>query len=99
MPLIFMYGGGSKGRSGPRSAAVLRIFRLTRLTRLARIARVARLIRDIPSLNILFKATSLAVTSVSATLIFLGMGIYIFSIFFVQVLTDTEEGKEHFATV
>jgi hypothetical protein len=98
MVLIYLYFGAAHG-GAMGNVTVLRILRLTRLTRLTRIARVARLIRDIPQLSILFKAISLAVTSVGATLIFLFTGIYIFAIFFVQILGDTKEGKAQFVDV
>lgn len=96
--LYVAFGGFSMGH-GFGNVTVLRIFRLSRLTRLTRIARVGRLLRQIPQLNILCKALSLAVSSVGATLVLLAIGIYIFAIFFVETLRGTEEGNEQFANV
>lgn len=96
--LYVAFGGFSTGR-GFGNVTVMRIFRLSRLTRLTRIARVGRLLRQIPQLNILCKALSLAVSSVGATLVLMAIGIYIFAIFFVETLRGTEEGNEQFANV
>jgi hypothetical protein len=97
--IVFIYHMVGTRGAGLGNVTVLRIFRLTRLTRLTRIARVARLLRQIPQLNILCKAMSLAMASVGATLVLLSVGIYVFSIFFVQTMAGTEEGRAQFATV
>eukprot|EP00931_Biecheleriopsis_adriatica_P033232 TRINITY_DN19293_c0_g1_i1.p1 TRINITY_DN19293_c0_g1~~TRINITY_DN19293_c0_g1_i1.p1 ORF type:complete len:517 (-),score=88.84 TRINITY_DN19293_c0_g1_i1:82-1632(-) len=98
-PIVFAVFRGGASSASMSSATVLRMLRLTRLTRLTRIARIARLLRQIPELFILSKALLMAMRSVGATLALLLIGIYIFSIFFTQMLSETEAGKGQFETV
>jgi len=98
--LLALVGTGAGASSGAvGNATVLRILRLSRLTRLMRIARIARLLRQVPELAILSKALLISMRSVTATLALLIVGIYVFAIFFTQMLSGTEAGKGQFETV
>merc|ERR1719454_1475072 len=96
--IIFLWFGHTAG-GAMHDVMVLRILRLSRLTRLARIARVVRVLRAMPELSILSKAMLLAMRSVGATLLLFVVGIYVFAIFFVELLQGTAEGTEQFPSV
>merc|ERR1711920_1055952 len=87
------------GNSNAGSLMILRIFRLSRLLRIARVGRIARIVRAYPELSILAKAMFYGIRSVGATLALLVITIYVFSIFFVQLIADTDFAKGKFETV
>lgn len=97
-PCIYLIYGAQPGGSLGQMM-ILRIFRISRVVRLTRIARIVRLLRGMPELMILSKALMLAMRSVGATLMLLVVGIYVFSIFFTEMLSGTEEGKGQFENV
>lgn len=86
-------------RNTPGGATVLRIFRMTRLVRVTRVGRISRFLREVPELAILSKALVYALRSVSATVCLLFVTIYVFAIFFTQMLADNAKFKDWFATV
>lgn len=86
---------GSVG-GGTRSTSVLRVFRAFRLLR---ISRMSRLLRSMPELFILVKSIGAAMRCMTVTLGMLMIVIYIFSIMFTQLLSETETGKNRFESV
>jgi len=96
--LVAVIGNDATGH-GAGHATVLRILRLSRLTRLTRVTRLARILRNVPELLILTKAMLLAIRSMGTMLVLLSIGIYVFAIFFVQMLASEPEGKGMFETV
>jgi len=92
---LYIVMGGDVGM-GSSATSIFRIFRLFRLTR---VARLARLLRSMPELMILIKGMLMAMRSVFATLCLLVIIIYVFAIFFTQLLSDTEVGKGCFENV
>jgi len=81
------------------SLMILRIFRLSRLARIARVGRLARILRAFPELSILANAMVYALRSVGATLALLIITMYVFSIFFVQMIADTDFAQGRFENV
>jgi len=88
--------GGADGMGKGRATSVFRVFRLFRLTR---VARTAKLIANFPELMILAKGMIIAMRSVAAVLSLLAIIIYIFSIIFTEMLSDTRAGKGNFESV
>ncbi|CAE7205045.1 SCN5A [Symbiodinium microadriaticum] len=88
---------GSGAMSSPSFLRVLRLFRLTRM------ARMARLLRACPELFVMLKAIGVALRSVFFALLLLLGVVYVFAIFFTQLLDgkNAPEGRvdEQFATV
>lgn len=93
---LFVFTDGGDTGGGGRSASVLRIFRAFRLLR---ISRMSRLLRSMPELFILVKSIGAAMRCMFVTLCMLMIVIYVFSIMFTQLLSDTETGKARFETV
>jgi len=93
--VIWFLLAGSRSSTG-KTASILRIFRLFRLTR---VARTARLVGNVPELMILAKGMLLAVRSVAAVLVLLGLVIYVFSIIFVQLIGESPEAVGSFESV
>ncbi|CAE7272183.1 Scn10a [Symbiodinium pilosum] len=71
---------GSGAMSSPGFLRVLRLFRLTRM------ARMARLLRACPELFVMLKAIGVALRSVMFALLLLLGVVYVFAIFFTQLL-------------
>merc|ERR1712032_134981 len=84
------------GGGGLKKMGIFRIFRLLRLTR---VARLARLLRAFPELLVLCKGALMGLRSVGATLVLLFALIYVYSIMFTQLLSDTDVASEGFSTV
>jgi len=92
---LAIFGGYDTMRNG-RASSVFRIFRLLRLTR---VARTAKLIANFPELMILAKGMLIAMRSVAAVLALLFIIIYIFSIIFTEMLSETRAGTGNFENV
>merc|ERR1712032_1495084 len=84
------------GGGGLKKLAIFRLFRLLRLTR---VARLARLLRAFPELLVLTKGALMGLRSVGATLVLLAGTIYVYSIMFTQLLSETEVADEGFSSV
>lgn len=94
--LFLVIGESGYGRYNPNRLLPLRSLRLLRLTRVARLVKV---LRAFPELMVLAKAMVMALRSVGAAIALLVIIIYIFSILFTQILSDTETGKGHFDNI
>jgi hypothetical protein len=94
--LFLVIGQSGYGRYNPNRLLPLRSLRLLRLTRVARLVKV---LRAFPELMVLAKAMVMALRSVGAAIALLVIIIYIFSILFTQILSDTETGKGHFDNI
>eukprot|EP00747_Dinoflagellata_sp_TGD_P096363 gnl/TRDRNA2_/TRDRNA2_166820_c0_seq1.p1 gnl/TRDRNA2_/TRDRNA2_166820_c0~~gnl/TRDRNA2_/TRDRNA2_166820_c0_seq1.p1 ORF type:complete len:635 (-),score=96.93 gnl/TRDRNA2_/TRDRNA2_166820_c0_seq1:61-1965(-) len=90
-----LMASGTEG-GGVGDASVLRLLRLLRLTRMAR---MARLLRSSPELMILIKGAVAASRSVFFTLVLLVTLMYVFGIFFKQIMQDSITGELHFQSV
>lgn len=86
----------TEASSGAGHSSIIRILRIFRLTR---VARMARLVRGMPELMVLVKGMLEGIRSVSATMLLLVLIIYIFAVFFTQLLSGTEAGAGCFDTV
>lgn len=93
--MALLLGGGSGGGLAGNTG----ILKILRLVRLSRMARMARLLRAMPELMIMIKGMSVAMRSVFFTLCLLACIIYVFSIAFTQLLTETDVGSEKFYSV
>jgi len=80
----------------PIGTQLLRIFRVVRITRMARLM---RLLHYFPEMMVLFSAILCAVRSVLSTLVLLVVTVYIFAVFFVQMLADTDAAHGCFDSV
>lgn len=89
----------SSGGDDASSAMIFRIFRVSRLTRISRVGRISRFLREVPELAILTKALLIALRSVGATLLLLIVSIYVFAIFFTQMLGERPDFEGQFDTV
>lgn len=72
---------------------------MARLLRLTCMARMARLLRSCPELFVLLKGMAVAVWSVFFILVLLFVGLYVFGIAFVQLLSGEELGMLYFFDV
>jgi len=91
-----MLMGDSSSAGASSKATILRIFRLFRLSR---VARMARLLRFMPELMVLVKGMATAMRSVASTLCLLLIIIYVFAIFFTELLSTEPVGKGCFENV
>lgn len=97
--LIVKYLGSALNDGNESTAMIFRIFRVSRLTRISRVGRISRFLREVPELSILSKAMLYALRSVGATLLLLVVSIYVFAIFFTQMLSGTDTLPGQFDTV
>merc|ERR1719265_1784251 len=95
MSIVIMLLAGVQG-GGLGDASILR---LVRLLRLSRMARMARLLRAMPGLMIMIKGMVAAMRSVFFTIALLFIAMYVFSIAFTQLTTDTAVGESLFSSV
>jgi len=96
MTAVCLVMGDSGASEASSKTTILRIFRLFRLSR---VARMARLLRFMPELMVLIKGMAMAMRSVASTLCLLLIIIYVFAIFFTELLSEAPVGKGCFENV
>merc|ERR1719350_1093889 len=70
-----------------------------RLLRLLRLARMARILKSMPELVTMMKGISVATRAVSASLLMVGMLVYIFAIFLLMLLKDETSVRKRFGSL
>lgn len=96
VPLVIVWFSEDGSADTFFDASLLKIFRLVRLVRMAR---VLRLLNAMPELMVLIKGMKVAFRAVTCTVALMLMIIYVFSVLFRQITSDTHTGRTHFYSV